>query len=89
LFAKGFQQIVGLDYDETFSLVVKSSTIRIVLSIAVHLNWEVRQLDINNALLNGNFKENVFLHQSEGYTNSTKPSHKCKLSKAIYGLNKP
>jgi len=84
LVAKGFQQTAGLDYDETFSLVVESSTVRIVLSIAVHLNWDVRQLDINNALLNGNLKENVFMHQLEGYTDSTKHDHICKLNKAIY-----
>jgi histone deacetylase 1/2 len=75
-----------LDYDETFSPVVKSSTVRIILSIVVHLNWEVRQLDINNAFLNGNLKETVFMHQPEGYVDQTKPSHICKLNKAIYGL---
>jgi histone deacetylase 1/2 len=86
LVAKGFQQTAGLDYDETFSPVIKSSTVRIVLTIAVHLNWEVRQLDINNAFLNGNLKETVFMHQPEGYIDSAKPYHICKLTKAIYGL---
>ena len=86
LIAKDFQQTAGLDYDETFNPVVKSNTIRIILSIAIHLNWEVRQLDISNAFLNGSLKENVFMHQPEGYTNSTKPGHKCKLNKAIYKL---
>ena len=83
---KGFQQTKGLDYDETFSLVVKSSTIRIVISIAVHLNWEVRQLDINNAFLNDNLKENMFMHQPDGYTDSTKLGQICKLNKGIYKL---
>ncbi|WVY95774.1 hypothetical protein V8G54_027925 [Vigna mungo] len=86
LVAKGFQQTVGLDYEETFSLVVKASTVRIILSIAVHLNWEVKQLDINNAFLNGYLKETVFMHQPEGFVDSIKPEHVCKLSKAIYGL---
>ncbi|XP_019431445.1 PREDICTED: uncharacterized protein LOC109338626 [Lupinus angustifolius] len=86
LVAKGFQQTASLDYDETFSPVIKSSTIRIILSIAVHLNWEVRQLDINNAFLNGNLKETIFMHQPEGYIDSTKPYHICKLTKAIYSL---
>jgi histone deacetylase 1/2 len=86
LVARGFQQTAGLDYDETFSPVVKSSTVRIILSIAVHLSWEVRQLDINNAFLNGNLKENVFMHQPEGYIDQTKPHHICRLNKAIYGL---
>ncbi|PNY01489.1 copia-like polyprotein, partial [Trifolium pratense] len=86
LVAKGFQQTAGLDFHETFSPVVKSSTVRIILTIAVHFNWEVRQLDINNAFLNGKLKETVFMHQPEGYIDTTKPNHICKLSKAIYGL---
>jgi len=86
LVAKGFQQTVGLDYEETFSPFIKASTIRIILSIAVHLNWEVKQLDINNAFLNGYLKETVFMHQPEGFVHSTKSEHVCKLSKTIYGL---
>lgn len=86
LVAKGFQQTAGIDYEETFSPVVKASTVRVILSIAVHLNWEVRQLDINNAFLNGYLKETVFMHQPEGFVDPTKPNHICKLSKAIYGL---
>ena len=62
LIAKGFQQTTGLDYEETFSPVVNASTIQIILSIVVHLNWEVKQLDINNAFLNGYLKETVFMH---------------------------
>jgi histone deacetylase 1/2 len=86
LVAKGFQQTAGIDYEETFSPVIKASTVRIILSIAVHLNWEVRQLDINNAFLNGHLRETVFMHQPEGFVDPTKPNHICKLSKAIYGL---
>uniref|UniRef100_A0A151UDG9 Reverse transcriptase Ty1/copia-type domain-containing protein n=2 Tax=Cajanus cajan TaxID=3821 RepID=A0A151UDG9_CAJCA len=47
LVAKGFQQTAGVDFDETFSPVIKASTVRIILAIAVHYNWEVRQMDIN------------------------------------------
>ncbi|KAL6316990.1 hypothetical protein AAG906_026683 [Vitis piasezkii] len=52
LVAKGFHQIVGFDFNETFSLVVKSTTILIVLTITLNLQWKVRQLDVNNAFLN-------------------------------------
>ncbi|GAU51364.1 hypothetical protein TSUD_383580 [Trifolium subterraneum] len=76
----------GLDYEETFSPVVKASTVRIILSIDVHLNWDIRQLDINNAFLNGYLKETVFMRQPEGFSDPTKPHHICKLSKAIYGM---
>lgn len=56
------------------------------MSVAVHLNWDIRQLDINNSFLNGYLKEQVYMHQPEGFLNSTHPNYICKLSKAIYGL---
>lgn len=86
LVAKGFQQTPGLDYYETFSPVIKASTVRVILSIAVHYNWEIRQMDINNAFLNGELKETVFMRQPEGFVDATRPQHVCKLTKAIYGL---
>lgn len=54
LVAKGFTQCPGLDFHETFNPVVKPTTIRIVLSIAIQNNWKVQQLDVNNAFLQGN-----------------------------------
>ena len=57
LVAKGFHQIVGFDFNETFSPVVKPTTIRIVLTIALNLQWKVWQLDVNNAFLNGDLHE--------------------------------
>ncbi|PNX83327.1 hypothetical protein L195_g039368 [Trifolium pratense] len=86
LVARGFQQIAGVDFEETFSPVVRANTVRIILTIVVHLNWDIRQLDINNVFLNGHLKETVYMSQPEGYADPTKPHHICKLSKAIYGL---
>ena len=51
LVAKGFHQCPGIDYQDTFSLVVKPNTVRIVLTIAVSRGWFLRQLDVNNAFL--------------------------------------
>ena len=51
LVAKGFHQRPGIDYQDTFSLVVKPNTVRIVLTIAVSRGWSLRQLDVNNAFL--------------------------------------
>jgi hypothetical protein len=49
LVAKGFQQRYGLDYEDTFSLVVNPTTVQIFLSLAVTHGWAFRQLDVQNA----------------------------------------
>jgi hypothetical protein len=57
LVAKGFKQRYGIDYEDTFSLVVKSATIRLVLSISLSKGWSLRQLDVKNAFLHGVMEE--------------------------------
>jgi hypothetical protein len=59
--AKGFKQRYGLDYDETFSHVVKPATVRLLLSLALSHRWHIRQLDIQNAFLNGFLDEQVYM----------------------------
>lgn len=86
LVTKGFKQRYGIDYEDTFSTVVKAATIRTVLSIAVYRGWSLRQLDVQNAFLHGVLEGEVYMRQPPGYENSSRSGFICKLDKTLYGL---
>lgn len=84
--ARGFNQQYEVDYSETFSPVVKSITIRLVLQLAVSRSWTVKQLDVNNAFLQGTLTDEVYVSQPPGFVDKDRPHHLCRLNKALYGL---
>ncbi|KAI5348130.1 hypothetical protein L3X38_001017 [Prunus dulcis] len=86
LVANGFHQKHGIDYTETFSPMVKHSTIRLVLSLAVSKRWPIRQLDVHNAFLHGFLNEDVYMRQPAGFVDQQYPNYVCKLQRSIYGL---
>jgi hypothetical protein len=86
LVAKGFKQRYEVDYEGTFSLVVKLITIRLVISLAVSKNWSLRQLDVHNAFLHGVLEEVVYIRQPPGYEDKRAPHRIYKLDNAIYGI---
>jgi hypothetical protein len=84
--AKGFKQQYGVDYDDTFSPVVKPTTIRLLLALVVSRGWSLRQIDIQNAFLHGHLDEDVFMKQPPGFVDLDCPTYLCKLDKSLYGL---
>ena len=83
---KGFNQKKGIDFEETFSPVVKMSSIRVALSLAACLNLEVEQLDVKTAFLHGDLEEEIYMQQPEGFEEKEKENLVCKLKKSLYGL---
>ena len=66
LVAKGFSQVPGIDFDETFSPVVRYDSLRLLMAIAASKNWKPQQLDIKSAFLYGELKEENYMHLPEG-----------------------
>lgn len=75
-----------MDYEETFSLVVRFSSIRVILSIVAHLDLELYQMDVKTAFLNGDFDKEIYMQQPMGYVEKSHEDKVCKLKKSIYGL---
>lgn len=86
LVAKGFHQTYGLNYFEIFSLMIKPTTIRIVLLLALSKDWLIKQLDVHSAFFNGTLEEEVYMAQPQGFVDFVYPHHVCKLHKALYGF---
>jgi hypothetical protein len=86
LIAKGYSQVEGLDFDETFAPVARLESIRMLLAYATHYGFKLYQMDIKNTFLNGPIKEEVYVEQPPGFESEWYPNHVYKLHKALYGL---
>ena len=84
--AKGYTQKEGFYYEETFSPVAIIKSIRILLSIAAHMDYEIWQMDVKTTFLNGSLNENIYMVQLEGFIAKGQEKKVCKLQKSIYGL---
>ena len=83
--AKGYNQIAGIDYVDSFSPVAKLVTVRMFIAIATTNSWPLHQLDINNAFLHAFITEELYMQPPEGY-DKAKLGKVCKLLRSLYGL---
>ena len=79
LVAKGFKQTHGIDHDKTFSPIVMPKSIRILLAIVACYHYEIWQMDVKIAFLNGNLIKDVYMTQPEGFVNLANSHKVCKL----------
>ncbi|KAK4402370.1 Retrovirus-related Pol polyprotein from transposon TNT 1-94 [Sesamum angolense] len=83
LVAKGFTQKEGIDYTEIFSPVVKYTTVRVILALTAHFNWELKQMDVKTAFLHGDLEENIYMQQPDVFVDKSKPDYVCLLKKSL------
>ena len=86
LVAKGFHQWEGIDYTETFSPVSKKDSLQIIMALVSRFDFDLHQMDVKTAFLNGNLEEEVYMKQPEGFSSSEGEHLVRKLKKSIYGL---
>ena len=84
--AQGYTQVEGIDFEESFALVARLESIRILLSIACIMNFKLYQMGMKSAFLNGFLVEEVFVEQPKGFQDPHFPDHVLRLKKALYGL---
>ncbi|GJT36330.1 retrovirus-related pol polyprotein from transposon TNT 1-94 [Tanacetum coccineum] len=86
LVAQGYNQQEGINYDETYALVARLESIRILLAYTCALDFKLFQMDVKSAFLNSFINEEVYVEQPPGFIDFKKPDHVYKLKKALYGL---
>jgi hypothetical protein len=88
LVVKGYAQIFGIDYSDTFALVARLDAIRLLLAIAAQKGWKVFQLDVKSAFLNGVLQEEIYVEQADGFVIQGEEDKVYLLQKLSTGLSK-
>ena len=86
LVAKSFRQEYGVDFDEIFSPVVKTTTLGLMLDVVATDNLEPIQLDVKIVFLHGDLKEEIYMEQPKGFVASGQEPLVCRLRTSLYGL---
>lgn len=83
---RGFEQRLGLDYNETFASVVKPMSYKALFALAAAEDWDIEQMDVKTAFLYGHVEKEIYLEQVTGFVSEKYPKRICKLRKALYSL---
>ena len=83
--ARGFSQKEGIDYEETFAPVARYTSIRTIMALASMTKWDLHQMDVKTAFLNGVIEEEVYIEQPQGFEVEDRQNHIRKLKKDLYG----
>ena len=86
LVARGFSQVEGLDYSETFSPVLRMASFRLLMALATILDLEVHHLDVQTAFLHGDLPEEIYMSQPPGFESHSQPYNVCWLDGSLNGL---
>jgi hypothetical protein len=86
LVAKGYAQIYGIDYEETYSPIAKMITVRAIIGMATTKGWSLHQMDVKNDFFHEDLQEEVYMEQPPGYVDQTHPNLVCTLKKTLYDL---
>ena len=85
---KGFIQVFGIDFEETFSLVARFKTVQLLLALATLEDWEIEELDMKTVFLFGDLDEEIYLTQPKGFIKKGHETLVCWLKKSLYGLKR-
>jgi hypothetical protein len=83
---KGYAQVEGMDFEETFAPVVRMEAIRLILAYACSKKIKVYQMNVKSIFMNGELEEEVYIKQPEGFLLSEREDYVCRLKKALYGF---
>jgi hypothetical protein len=83
---RGHSQKEGIDYEETFSLVSRYTSIRTIIALATKMKWKCHQIDVKTTFLNGVIEEEVYIEKTQRFEVEDRKTHVCKLNKALYRL---
>jgi hypothetical protein len=81
--ACGFSQKKGIDYEETFGLVSRYTSIRTIIALATKMKWKLHQMDVKTTFLNGDIEEEVYIEQPQGFKVEYIKTHVCRLKKYL------